>query len=566
MPDAKGKCDPMRKHDNMLGDSPVMRRKTRLIAALLAVVVLVLNLSLLSNRFNGDGLGYARIVEDADSSRLFSISARLLFCPTGKLVHSIVKSVDSDIRSVYSLQILNSIFGALGVGVFFLAAFRMSRGIRLSILTALGLGLSLSYWFWSTNATSYPGCIFFLIVTLYLLVNLMETSGRRRYLILCLLIGLTHALANFFWLTALLAAPSIALGVITGYRGATILDRVKAAVAYSASLLLFLVIPLLIAGLATGRVGSIGGFPAWLTAASYGIPPELSLLNISRGIIGFSSSIFRIVEFGPAMKQAIWGVPYVVENDLRLYVELVVFVLLWVFLIAVAFYLVRYRKEVFRSKARMVWVLALWGVPPTLFGLIWLGSDTERWLSILPVLWLLILLIAVHATRFLSAAKARAVEIALWAFVAVIFAHNLVFAVIPDHDPDNNQYMQSARFLNSEVDSNDLIFLWGHDQVFTADHLTYFFGVEAHHLGQLARERPDQTFSILDTSIRNCWARSGRVFVSGRIFLREDLPESHHSDTNTSIERAEFAEFFAKWNMTSAFTHGKDIYMEVLEE
>jgi hypothetical protein len=550
-----------------LNYSPAARRSTLLLAAfLLTTIVLSLYLSLLSSRFNGDGLGYAKIVEDADSLRLFSISARLLFCPTGKLVHTIVGFVDSDVRSVHSLQILNSIFGALGVGVFFLTAFRISRSIRLSVLAALGLGFSLSYWFWSTNATSYPGCIFFLILTLYLLLNLMETSDRRRYFLLCLLIGLTHALANFFWLTALLASPAIVLGIIIGYRGATAVNRIKAAITYCISLLLFLFVPLLIAGLATGRVGSIGDFPAWLTAASYGIPPELSLLNLSRGIIGFSSSVLRIIELGPAMKQAVWGVPYVIESNLRLYVEMVVFVLLWVFLIAVAFYLVWYRKEVFRSKARAAWVLALWAIPPALFGLIWLGSDTERWLSILPVVWLLILFTAVRAARFLSATRARAIEIALWVFVAIVFAHNLVFAIIPDHDPDNSQYMQSAQYLNSEMNGGDLIFLWGHDHVFTADHLTYFFGVEAHHLEQHARERPDQTFSILDSSIQNCWARGGRVFVSGRIFLHEDLPESHRSDVNANIKRAEFDEFFSKWKMTTAFTYGKDTYMEVFEE
>ena len=550
----------------MFNYSSAARKNTLLIAALLTVIVLVLNLSLLSNWFNGDGLGYARIVEGSDSSRLFSVSARLLFCPTGKIVHSIVELVDSDVRSVYSLQILNSLFGAFGVGLFFLIALRICDNTRLSVLAALGLGFSLSYWFWSTNATSYPGCVFFLIVTLYLLVQLVETSNRRRYFLLCLLIGLTHALANFFWLTALLVSPGIVLGTIIGYRGGTIIGRIKAVITYSASFLLFLFIPLLIAGLATGRAGSIGDFPAWLTAASYGIPPELSLLNLSRGIIGFSSSVFRIIELGPATKQAVWGVPYLVENYLRLYAEMVVFVLLWVFLIAVAFYMARNWKEVFRPNARVAWILALWAIPPSLFGLTWLGSDIERWLSILPAIWLLILFTSVHAVRFLSASRARAVEIALWSFVAVVFVHNLVFAVIPDRNPDNNQFMQSAQYLNSEMNSNDVIFLWGQDHVATGDHLTYFFGIVSHHLAQHARQRPDQTFSILDSNIQNCWREGGRVFVSGRIFLPEDLPESHHSDASANIKRAEFAEYFSKWEMIPAFTYGKDTFMEVCEE
>ncbi len=541
--------------------------KTQLIVAgVITLAVLVLYLSLLSSKFNGDGLGYARIVEDAEATKLFSVSARLLFCPTGRLAYNAVQLFDSSVRSVHVLQIMNAVFGAIGAGVFFLTAFSVSRNRTLSILVTLGLSFSLSYWFWCTNATSYPANVLFLILTLHLLVRLSQVSEARRYLALSFLIGLTFALANLYWLAALILAPPVAIGVLIAGRWTAGATRVKGAIVFTISFLLFLFIPLLIAGLTTGRVNSASDFPEWLTAASYGIPPELSLLNLSRGVIGFSSSMLSITEFGPAVKQAIWGVPYAVENQVKLYVEIGAFTLLWVFLAILALYIALYRRELFRPRPRLAWILALWAAPPVVFGLTWLGSDTERWLSILPVLWLIILFAAVHAERYLSASRARAFKAALCIFVTIVFAQNLTVSVIPDSDIENNEYMRSARFLNSQMSSNDLALIWGHDQVFTADHLRYFFRIDALHLEQIAREQPDQAFSVMNLAIRNCFERDGRVFVSERVFLDEDLPESHRSEKDANIKRTAFKEYFSAYDVKDGFVRNGNAYRELAED
>jgi hypothetical protein len=272
-----------------------------------------------------------------------------------------------------------------------------------------------------------------------------------------------------------------------------------------------------------------------------------------------------MTELGPVVKQMLWGIPYALQSKSKLYAEVAVFGLLWASVAAAAPYLVRHRRTVFGQAPRMAMILAIWSVLPIVFGLTWLGSDTERWLSVSPVLWLAMLFVAVHAARRLRPAAGRLAKSALWFAVAAVFAHNLLFFAIPDHDPENNQYMRCAEFLNTKMSGNDLALVWGHDQVFTADHLAYFFGVKSLHLGQVGREQTREAFSVLDSNIRACWAQGGRVFVIGRVFLEEDLRESHRSDEHARIKRAEFARFFGTWRRSAAFTYKQDTYWELLE-
>jgi len=548
------------------------------VAAVLGIVALILYLSLLSNNFNGDGLGYARLVEDADSARLFSVSARLFFCPAGKLVLEATHLIASDIRSVRALQILNSIFGALGVAFFFLTAFHVSKSIRLSIASALGLTFSYSYWFWCTNATSYPGNIFFLILTLYLLITLTKTVRGNRYVFLSLLIGLTHALAGFFWLTALLLVPAVMLAVYTASETKTVSGRIRATFAYLISFSFFLFVPLLIAGFATGRVlfvplliagfatgrvESLSQFSSWLSAASYGIPPDLSMINFSRGIIGFSSSIVHLADIGPMIKQIIWHVPFAAESRTQLHVEITIFLLLWAVLITAIVYAIWRFKVIFSGRYRLAVILIAWALLPIIFGLVWLGSDTERWLALLPIVWLLFLQIADHGRKNLARAGGRVLETALWAVVAVIVIYNLATAFVPNHNSANNPYMQSAQQLSEQMSGKDIVLLWGHDHVFTGDHLAYFFNRKSLHIGQVGRERPDDALTILDQVVQERFAAGGRVFVSGRIFLDEDVPESHVSESEANISRIEYRALFSKYHRTEALVCGDDVYWEL---
>jgi hypothetical protein len=527
------------------------------VATCLTICTFVLYFLLKSNVFNGDGLGYARIVEQADSGKLFSVSARVLFCPIGRAVWLVAKSIGIETRAVYVLQFINSLFGALAVGVMYAAVYCITKSTRAGILASAGLAASQAVWFWSTNATSYPGNVFFLTLTLAFLVNSTHIRNTGSYIIIGFLVGIAFGLANMFWLTSLLLIPAVAVSILVGSRYTSIRDRLKALAAYIFAVILFLLIPLLIAAFGTGGIDSLSGFPRWLTAASYGIPPEASLLNVSRGIIGFSSAIVHLDQIGPVIKQLVWGVPFAMESKPLLYLESVAFCMVWAFLLMLLVVTVRNWKAITSRYGRVFITLAAWMASPAVFGLVWLGSDTERWLAVLPALWMTIALIT-H-----SASGKRPVMWISSLFVVFMLVYNMSTSAIPAADRANNPYFAAARQISENMKPGDLVLIWGHDNVFTADHLVYFWGLDALHIGQLGREQPDNAFEILTKEIMSKFASGNSVYASGRIFLNEDLPQSHVSVDEANIKREEFREFLSQWDKVQAFTVGTDVFWRI---
>jgi len=399
-----------------------------------------------------------------------------------------------------------------------------------------------------------------------MLVTLMDTTERKKYFFYSVLIGLFHALACFYWLTALLLAPSIALGIIIITRDFDIKNRIIAAFLYGVALMIFLFVPLVIAAVFSSDVSNFSEFRTWLSYAAHNIPPQLSLGNFLRGIFGFSSSIFRMTEFGPFIKNALFGVPFVLKGTAYLVAEITAFGIIWLVIAFNAFYFIRRRKEFLEQHLRLILAALLWAAPPVIFGLVWLGSDTERWLAVTPILWLL-LIIPVHYQMKRSDKKGKGVMgHVLHTLVVVLFCYNLVIAVIPDHDPETNHYMKAAEALNEQMTPQDLVVIWGYDHTFTGADLTYFFRQDCIHLSMFGDWYREKTEEKLIERFTGVFERQGRVFVIGRVFLEKDLPESRFSADEHKFTREQLRQFLTHWERREAFTYKKDTYWELYLE
>jgi len=549
------------------GSTPlVSRRMLLVIAAGITLFVGLVYLLFPSAIYNGDGLGYAKVVETASTSRLWSIPARLFFCPIGRIVQQLLGAVGWEVRSVYVLQAINSIFGSLAAGVFFLIAFRISRSVRLALMVSLGFAFSLAVWFWNINVTSYPGNVFFLVCCLYLLISSAEIADRRTFLRRAAAVALVHALAAFFWLPAVLLGPSIALIFlfVTGRVSRNI--RLVAAAVYSISFLIFLFVPLVIAGVQTAGVSNVETFLSWLASASHKKSPDISLKNFFRGIIGFSSSVFHMTGLGPFVKNLLWNVPFVPESRPKMYSEIAAFLLLWLTIGSMVFYYLRFLGRSIACYRRCLMALIVWAVPIMLFGLIWLGSDTERWLAVSPIFWLLLLIGVSHACSQAKPTVAKIAERFLWSFTAIIILYNLISVVLPDHDRKNNPYWQKAEFLSAQMTDQDLVLLWGHDHVFTGSHLGYFFNKKWDHLGMLGNKYWDDIEERIVAMVDEVRRRGGRVLIIGRIFLPEDLPESRYSPSEERVDRIKLGEILSRWERRPAFTYEKDTYWLLVKD
>lgn len=539
--------------------------KPYLVPVLFIVMLLValLYLGLGTDNYNGDGLGYANQVETASSAKLWSYSARLLYCPTGRLLDNALGLFGIHVRAVYILQVFNSVMGFLGVGVFLLAIFRLTRSIKLAALAALGLAFTFNFWFWNINVTSYPGNVFFLLCCFFMLVTILDTTDRNRIFLYSAVTGLFHALACFYWLTAMLLAPSIALGIMIIISGFDFKKRLAAGIIYGVSFMVFLFVPLLIAAAYSSDVANFSEFRTWLFSASHGIPPRLTVGNFLRGIIGFTSSVFRMTELGPYIKNVLFGVPFVLKSAALLIAEIAAFVLLWVILAFDAFSLFLKRRELAEKDIRLLITFGLWALPPVIFGLIWLGSDTERWLAVMPVLWMFLLLPAWLSIRSSGFPRKKIIGHVFHALVVILFCYNLVVAVIPDHDPEQNYYMKTAEALNEHMTDKDLAIIWGYDNTFTGADLTYFFRKDCIHLGMFGDTYKQNMESKLVEKIDEVFARGGRVYINGRLFLDKDLPESRYSDDEHVVPLAKLKQALNHWQRREAFTYKQDTYWEL---
>jgi len=532
-------------------------------ALLLAVVVFAIYMIFFTKNFNGDGMGYARVVEEAGSGKLWSVSARLLFCPTGRVVQEVVQFVGIETRGVYILTVVNSAFGALGSAIFFLMCFSITGKRIISSLVAFGLAFSFAFWFWSANATSYPGNVLFLIISLYIIERSMESVSVKRYLMMAVLVGFTHAFATFFWLTAIILVPSIALiQVVIGNdknRG----TRLAAVLAYGLTYGIVLFIPLVIAGVLARDVSSISEFRLWLTEASHTVPPQLSLGNVMRGVIGIASSIFSMVELGPYVKSLAFGVPTVVESKMVLILELIAFVLFWMLLASCVYFIWKNRTKMSKGDKQYLTTLLLWSLPVVCFGMTWLGTDTERWLAMSPILWLLGILLYRISTRDNKGSAVRRKNMILAVVVLIVFSYNLGLTMYPNTRIDNNYFYKSACELNDHMGENDKVFLWGHDHIQTGPNLSYFFGKNWIHLHLTGGKYWDTIEERINEEVRETASKGGNLFVIGRVFLPKDMPESRYSDATERPSRRRLAEILSRWKREEVFSIGIDTYWKL---
>lgn len=270
-----------------------------------------------------------------------------------------------------------------------------------------------------------------------------------------------------------------------------------------------------------------------------------------------------MTELGPYVKNILFGVPFVLKSSARLISEIAAFVILWIIIAYNAFYLFRVRRELVEKEIRFMITMCLWALPPVIFGLIWLGSDTERWLAVMPILWLFLLIPVWRGLRISSSPGKRLTGHIFHALVVVIFCYNLIIAIAPDHDPDQNYYMKTAEAINEHTAGEDFVVLWGYDHTFTGADLTYFFRKECIHLAMFGdRYRKDTEIKLIE-KFNEVFERGGRVFVNGRLFLDEDLPESHYADEEHHVPREKLKQYLNRWERREAFTYQKDIYWEL---
>jgi hypothetical protein len=429
---------------------------------------------------NPDGLGYLKLLP-------YNFAAgHLLYMP---LLRTATRLFGDPLSAG---RLLNALLGGTGVVLMYgvvrraLAALPLGRpfsaeDVRFSATLATGgLALSHGYWVQGADVEAYAAATVALLSTVRLALAYGVKPTALRAVAVGLLLGasvlchLTHVLLAPFVAAYLYAhAPSRRVGSVHAALAAGLGGAVSiGAYAWAA----FVV-----------RQHDLGGAIAWIGTAAHGFYYGGGLYRLADAVYGLSRAV-------------VWS-PYLFEADAQ---RLLGQFLLGLTPLVALSALTISRRRVLPS---LEWRLGvLWVAPYAVFGIFFFGSDSERWLFVLPPLWLLAAAQVAMLTR-----RAR------WAALILVYIGglNFVTAVAPQHRDDHVRARATAA--GKSLKDGDLLIFPGHSW---DEYVSFYADVKVEPFPvsyYAARDGVDGMWSRLQRDVERIRAEGGRVMVA-RIF------------------------------------------------
>jgi hypothetical protein len=169
--------------------------------------ILLAYLLLLTKNYYWDGIFFAQVIEDAPNLNPALLHPNHLFYNVlGYFFYKAARLLGLEVRAVEVLQVLNCFISVACAYVLFRILLDCLKSIYLSAALTLLFAFSQTWWKFSTDADSYIVSVFFLLVSLYLILPHRKPKP--------FLLALAHALSMFFHQLAILFFPVIVLGIL----------------------------------------------------------------------------------------------------------------------------------------------------------------------------------------------------------------------------------------------------------------------------------------------------------------------------------------------------------------
>ena len=436
---------------------------------LLAVGAVVLYLATAPGTVNADGLGYLKLLPHDFAA------GHLLYMP---LLRFATEHLGGDGLKIGRL--IDALLGGTGVLLVYGIASRIAplRADRTYVGTVAACGTALSYGWWAecADVEAYALATVALLALARVALAYARRPGLQRAAVIGLLLGacvcchLTHVLlAIFVGVVCLddprgrragLASAALALGI-----GAVVSGGLYAYAAFVV------------------RGHHWEGAVRWVLTAQHGYTEHNGLYAVAAAVYGLARTF-------------VWS-PYLYEADApRLIGQLLLGLALLVFIGAS----VRARRG---AVAALPWrALGALTVPYAILGVLFFGADPERWIFVLPFVWI-VLAVA------LDAGSARHATAGFT--LAYVGALNLFLALLPAHH--NGWTRQQAELAAQPLANGDLVLFPGHSW----DEYVGFYGgraIEPFPLSYYAaRDGQAALWSRLDREVGAARARGHAVYA-----------------------------------------------------
>jgi hypothetical protein len=457
-------------------------------ALLLGALATLLYLATAPGVVNSDGLGYLKLLPHNFAA------GHLLYMPLLRLATRLLGG-----DGLEAGRMCNALLGASGVVLFFGIVRRVTGDAGLlaadarfaATVAAAGLALSYGYWVQASDVEAYAAAMVALLTTVRFALAYQRRPSLPRAIFVGIALGvavlfhLTHVCLSLFVVAALSRRRLHALtALVTG--GALSL----AVYAYAAL------------GV---RGHDLDGAIRWVATASHGFHSTGGLYRFSDALYGLSKAI-------------VWS-PYLYEADAQKLIGQFVLGLLPLLALLIAWQL--------RPRPSLDGKLAIaWALPYTLLGIFFFGSDSERWLFVLPIGWL-------HA-GVLAAGSARRTRTAAVMLVWV-GAFNLFTGVGPAHR--DTEWKQRAESVAAQLSDGDTVIFPGHSW----DEYISFYGKKKLWPVPLvyyaARDGVDEGWQRFEREVANALMRGGRIYAV-RIFDGDGDPRGWQELQLLGVDRA----------------------------
>ena len=426
---------------------------------------------------NGDGLGYLKSVAAGAPPPPGHVLYLVVLEGLARALHA-----TAPLAMLGPARVLSAACGAIAIALFVALAREVGLDRRATILGALGLAVSWGLWQEADDIESYAPALAALVAA----VTCALRAGRTRRVLDGAAAGLTAALAILFHIAIVLLLPFLAFAVLrrstetTKPRGP--LAATVAAVVAGAAGLLGPLAAVAFGSLHLHGIGGPGGALSWLLGANHGFRYPLHPYTPLVALWGLA----RTFAYAPFPTDAPLAV--VIAESAGAGLALVAIGLLVL------------RRPAPSRLGRLG--VALWAAPTAALGVYYYGSDTERWIFLLPLLWLLV-----------AAAPPRRVALLL----AALCVWNLAVEVVPDAVRSTERDQAAAA--GAPLEDGDLVIGPGHGwdeyvgfyegKAVRMIPLAYFAGATGSAAGAL---------TAMDGEIDRALA-AGRHVYAARVFL-----------------------------------------------